>query len=657
MATRSRLIADRYRLARRLGVVEGRTLWLARDEDLGDDVTLTEFPPPSHAGAPDPAGHSARVRAWAEDVGRLREHPGIVGVYGAVEHEGTPWVVTAHVPEAVDLWTRVRRTGGLPPEEIGRVASAILDALSAGHHMGVLHRALSPSAVLLAPDPEGGPYGRVLLTGYGMGPGPGAEEDVADDTPERATALGFRAPECVRSSAHAASPASDLFSLGAVLYAAAEGHGPFAGRDARTVEEALLHATPAPPERAGELASLIRQLLIKDPMRRATAGTVRRALDEARGDLGAGPPDEPAGPKAPGPEPPRQGPQVTHVPAESASEGPDEAPDAATATAPGPILPTDRTDTATGPWWRRGRRRLAVLLAAVAVVVLGGGAAAVAVFVVGDSDGSGDGTGEGKAPAASRSASSPAGGSGFPYGSTVGLTTALTPGDCLRAVWTGAVLKSVPNVGVVDCVREETNAQVVATLAFPDARSARDQAPAQCTQQAASVAGRLPDAGTYALVPTDEGFAAARRSAACLVAGRHIPFNGEVGRFRDTGIDLNLQQMSVGDCWTYKEAPEKTFKALLGPCTQPHTDQVVGFVRAPSGMSDKKTLETANDLCGNRFGAAWAPGGDRALAGHVVTGDWWNAGFREVICTVGRSDGKSTGEVFRPVGSTDATQR
>ncbi|SDO52693.1 Protein kinase domain-containing protein [Streptomyces sp. cf386] len=87
-------------------------------------------------------------------------------VHDVVVHEGLPWIVMEYVPGAVDLQEIVRSSGPLTPVQAARVGLALLDALTAGHRIGILHRDVKPANILLAPNASGDPYARVLLTDY-----------------------------------------------------------------------------------------------------------------------------------------------------------------------------------------------------------------------------------------------------------------------------------------------------------------------------------------------------------------------------------------------------------------------------------------------------------------------------------------------------------
>jgi serine/threonine protein kinase len=73
-----------------------------------------------------------------------------------------------YVPDAVGLQVVVRRSGPLASAQVAGTGLAVLDALTAGHRVGILHRDVKPANVLLAADSSADPYGRVLLTDYGI---------------------------------------------------------------------------------------------------------------------------------------------------------------------------------------------------------------------------------------------------------------------------------------------------------------------------------------------------------------------------------------------------------------------------------------------------------------------------------------------------------
>lgn len=252
-------------------------------------------------------------------------------------------------------------------------------------------------------------------------------------------------------------------------------------------------------------------------------------------------------------------------------------------------------------------------------------------------------------PSASSSSGAGVGaGAGYPYGADVGLKKALRAGDCVRAEWTGTAFVSRPELGVVDCAHGVPDGQVMAVDPARDFADARDHGGARCAGEVKGVAGALPDAGVYALTPTEAGFGAAGSGTACLVLGRHVPIGGAIGHFRKTGSNVWTTEMSVGDCWLYVDHTTY-FLATLTGCADRHTDQVIGSVTAPRATAFEDALRQANKLCGNRFESTWAPGSDRSVFGYLSDENNWKAGFDSVVCTVGKADrSPTTGAISSP---------
>ncbi|MCT9084408.1 serine/threonine-protein kinase, partial [Streptomyces fulvoviolaceus] len=290
-----RVINGRYRLLRTLGAGGMGRVWLAYDEELACEVAMKEIALPDvPTDASEPAHRIARARSEARHAARLRGHPHVATVHDVVVHEGLPWIVMEHVPDAVDLQAVVRSSGPLSPAQAARVGLAVLDALTAGHRIGILHRDVKPANILLAPDASGDPYARVLLTDYGIALQPESREPRLTATAGILGTPGYLAPE--RARGEPPTPAADLFSLGATLYSAVEGRGPFDRHGDYATLTALLGEDPTPPVRAGELAPVLLGLLVKDPVRRFAPEAVARGLERvARGVPGWGSgPGEPA---------------------------------------------------------------------------------------------------------------------------------------------------------------------------------------------------------------------------------------------------------------------------------------------------------------------------------------------------------------------------
>ena len=197
------VIGGRYRLLERLGAGPSGTVWRARDEHEQRDVAVKRPVLPGDPADDEESRRLAhRLYTEARAAARVR-HPSAVTLYDVVAEDGTPWIVMELV-EGESLRETVRR-GPLPPVEAARVGLAVLGALRAAHAVGIVHRDIKPANVLI----ESG-TGRVVVTDFGIGDGHAA-----------AAPAGFVAPE--RASGPGAGPASDLWSLGALLAAAVEG--------------------------------------------------------------------------------------------------------------------------------------------------------------------------------------------------------------------------------------------------------------------------------------------------------------------------------------------------------------------------------------------------------------------------------------------------
>ncbi|WP_328680646.1 serine/threonine-protein kinase [Streptomyces sp. NBC_00343] len=286
-----RVVNGRYRLLRMLGAGGMGRVWLAYDEELACEVAVKEISLPDVLDASGDAGERAqriaRARSEARHAARLRGHPHVATVHDVVIHEGLPWIVMEYVPDGVDLQAVLRRSGPLPPARVARIGLAVLHALTAGHRIGILHRDVKPANILLARDASGDPYARVLLTDYGIALQPESHEPRLTATAGILGTPGYLAPE--RARGEPPTPAADLFSLGATLYAAVEGRGPFDRHGDFATLTALLGEEPTPAVRAGELAPVLQGLLVKDPVLRSAPETAARGLERVGRRVGAAP--------------------------------------------------------------------------------------------------------------------------------------------------------------------------------------------------------------------------------------------------------------------------------------------------------------------------------------------------------------------------------
>ncbi|WP_437064900.1 protein kinase domain-containing protein [Streptomyces sp. enrichment culture] len=282
-----RVVGGRYRLVERIGSGGMGTVWRAHDETVGREVAVKQ---PRLPGDPEDEVHRrAARRLYREARAAARvDHPSAVSVHDVVEEDGLPWIVMELVRG--ESLHEVLRRGPLKPAEAARVGLAVLGALRAAHAVGIVHRDVKPANVLL------GPHGRVVLTDFGIAHVQGEESLTASG--EFVGSLEFVAPE--RMSGRSAGPASDLWSLGVLLYAAVEGWSPFRRTAVESTLAAILTTDAPDPEQAGALGPLLVRLLEKDPARRPAAEDITAVLEAAARE--AGPEEWPTLPDGPAPQ-------------------------------------------------------------------------------------------------------------------------------------------------------------------------------------------------------------------------------------------------------------------------------------------------------------------------------------------------------------------
>ncbi|WP_436786426.1 protein kinase domain-containing protein [Yinghuangia sp. YIM S10712] len=257
---RRRVCGGLFELVEPLGNGAMGTVWRAVDTTLRREVALKEVRAPEGATDEESATMRSRAIREAQALARLRNpHVATVHHIQITEGEPFPWIVMELVPGR--SLASVLADGPLPPEKAAGIGRDILDALSAAHGAGVLHRDVKPANVLVRPD------GTAVLVDFGIASVEGAATVTV--TGSLLGTLEYVAPE--RTDGHPPTPASDLWSLGVLLYVAVEGTSPFR-RPNHWATLAAIHNDPhPPPRRAGPLAPVIDALLEKDPRARPGA--------------------------------------------------------------------------------------------------------------------------------------------------------------------------------------------------------------------------------------------------------------------------------------------------------------------------------------------------------------------------------------------------
>ena len=257
------LVDGRFELLDRLGSGGMGTVWRARDIVLHREVALK-------AVRPDAAATDAvreRVMREARALARLN-NPHVVTVHQIVDDDPHPWIVMELVP-GVSLDKRLE-SGPLTPVEAARIGGQVLHALRAAHAAGVQHRDVKPPNILLRPD------GSAVLTDFGIAALQGAT--ALTMTGELVGSPEYIAPERIRGPSD--DPASDLWSLGVVLYVCVEGVSPLRRGTSLSTLAAVLESEVPPPSRSGPLTPVLEALLERDPAARPDTGRLAAMLEQ-----------------------------------------------------------------------------------------------------------------------------------------------------------------------------------------------------------------------------------------------------------------------------------------------------------------------------------------------------------------------------------------
>ncbi|MFI1065600.1 MULTISPECIES: protein kinase domain-containing protein [Streptomyces] len=287
-----RVISGRYRLLEPIGRGGMGTVWRARDEVLAREVAVKEVRAPAGLEPAELERLYRRLEREAWAAARV-SHRGVVTVYDVASEDGRPWIVMELV-RGLSLADVLEAEGPMTPQRAAHVGEQVLAALRSAHDSGVLHRDVKPGNVLIAND------GRVVLGDFGIATLEGSSAITMPG--ELVGSPEFLAPE--RALGRDPGPASDLWALGVMLYAAVEGVSPFRQATPLDTLRAVVDAELPPPRRAGALEPVLEGLLRKDPAERLPAAEAARMLRV----VGAGGTVRAPGGPVSGPEAPTTGP-------------------------------------------------------------------------------------------------------------------------------------------------------------------------------------------------------------------------------------------------------------------------------------------------------------------------------------------------------------
>ena len=252
----TRVIGGRYVVLGELGRGGMGIVWRAEDRMMGRQVAVKELHLPQGLSPADRLQFRERLLREARNAGRLND-PGIVTVHDVITDDGVDHIVMELI-DARTLAEVVRSDGPLDERSATAVAQQLVAALNTAHQAGVVHRDVKPSNVML------GSGGRVKLTDFGIAQA--ADDPGLTTTGSVVGSPGYLAPE--RLEGEGASPASDLWALGATLFYAVQGTGPFSRETSAATISAVLNADVPAVRARGPIAVVIGGLLQRSPQAR-----------------------------------------------------------------------------------------------------------------------------------------------------------------------------------------------------------------------------------------------------------------------------------------------------------------------------------------------------------------------------------------------------
>ena len=270
------IIDGRYRVLSRLGSGGMADVYLAQDQLLGREVAVKVL----HNHFAEDQEFVERFRREASSAAAL-SHPNIVAIFDRGEWNGTYYIAMEYVAGR-SLKAIVREQGPLEPAAAIDIVVQILRAARFAHRRGVIHRDLKPHNVII--DDEG----RARVTDFGIA------RAGASDMTLTGSIMGtaqYLSPE--QAQGYTVSDASDLYSVGVILYELLTGVVPFEGETAVAVAFKQVSAPPRPPSElnpalAPSLDAVVLRALAKDPAERyADADELIAALQHERAALPA----------------------------------------------------------------------------------------------------------------------------------------------------------------------------------------------------------------------------------------------------------------------------------------------------------------------------------------------------------------------------------
>jgi eukaryotic-like serine/threonine-protein kinase len=263
MSMSPELLAGRYRLRHAVGQGGMGTVWLAEDELLGREVAIKQVGRLPGESVTDSARAMREVRSSA-----ALNHPNVVSVFDVVDAGAEIWLVMEYVPSRT-LAEILRDDGPLSPERAARIGAQVADGLAAAHAVGTIHRDVKPGNVLVGEDD----FAKISDFGIARRAGDAAltQTGLMTGTP------AYFSPELARGEDP--GPASDVWALGATMYAAVEGTPPYpTKRNPIALLQLISSEQPRFPQHAGALTEAITRMMDRNPGSRWQMADVAHAL-------------------------------------------------------------------------------------------------------------------------------------------------------------------------------------------------------------------------------------------------------------------------------------------------------------------------------------------------------------------------------------------
>lgn len=265
----NRTFGNRYQITEKIGMGGMAEVYKATDNTLGRTVAIKVMLPQYASDS----NFAARFRQEAQSAANLSS-PYIVNIYDWGRDDDSYYIAMEYV-RGTDLKTAIQERGKIHPRKVAEIGSQVCSALSVAHGYDIIHRDIKSANIMVQAD------GNVKVMDFGIAQAghPGMTQD--------SSVLGtahYVSPE--QAQGKTLTPASDLYSLGIVLYEAATGQLPFDGPDVVSVAMKQVNELPVPPRKLNpnidpQFETIIMTALQKNPDNRfATAKEMQRAIDD-----------------------------------------------------------------------------------------------------------------------------------------------------------------------------------------------------------------------------------------------------------------------------------------------------------------------------------------------------------------------------------------